>query len=372
MNPDATATPPLPPTGEPLRPAELFHDAGSANGRLPSSGSGLRSAEFRHGRELGWRRLEDMIDRVEKRGIGELSADEVRELPLLYRAAVSSLSVARSIVLDRNLLLYLENLSLRAYLTVYGPRVSITQSLGEFFRRDFPRSVRGMGRHFFLALAALIAGTVAGWLLVRGDMSWFNTLVPESLAGSRGPGSSREDLLNEELFAPWPGFTETFIVFANFLFRHNTMVGIFSFGLGFALGIPTLMLMAYQGLVLGAFLALHADRGLLIDFVGWLSIHGATEIPAILLCGAAGLVVAEKILFPGPLPRLESLARHGKKAAGVVAGAVALFFIAGIVEGGFRQLIAHTPTRFAFACVSGALWLFYFLRVGREDHERAD
>ena len=88
MNQEATATPPLPPAGEPLRPAELFHDVGSANGPVPSNGPGLRSAEFRHGRELGWRRLEDMIDRVEKRGIGELSADEVRELPLLYRAAV--------------------------------------------------------------------------------------------------------------------------------------------------------------------------------------------------------------------------------------------------------------------------------------------
>ncbi len=327
---------------------------------------GLRSAEFRRGRELGWRRLDDMVARIEKRGIGELSAEEVEQLPLLYRAAVSSLSVARGIVLDRNLLLYLENLSLRAYLAVYGPRVGIMQSMGAFFSRDFPRSVRTLGRHLALTLAALVVGTFAGYMLVRADMSWFTTLVPEGLAGSRGPGSSREDLLNEELFAPWPGFTETFIVFANSLFRHNTMVGIFAFGLGFTLGIPTLLLMAYQGVVLGAFIALHADRGLTVDFIGWLSIHGVTEILAILLCGAAGLVVAEKILFPGRLPRLENLARHGRKAAGVAAGAVVLFFIAGILEGGFRQLIANTPGRFALALATGALWLWYFLRVGKE------
>ena len=77
------------------------------------------------------------------------------------------------------------------------------------------------------------------------------------------------------------------------------MVGLLCFGLGFALGVPTLILLLYNGLTIGAFLALHVERGLGIEFMGWLSIHGVTEILAVLLCGAAGLVVAEKIVFPG-------------------------------------------------------------------------
>ena len=98
----------------------------------------LRSAEFRKGREEAWRRLDDILRRVESSGISALNADETQQLPLLYRAAVSSLSVARTIVLDRNLLLYLENLTLRAYLVVYGPRSGILQCMGGFFRRGFP------------------------------------------------------------------------------------------------------------------------------------------------------------------------------------------------------------------------------------------
>ena len=74
----------------------------------------LRSAEFRKSREHIWRALDDMIGRVEKHGVRELSPEEVRRLPLLYRATMSSLSVARHIALDRNLLRYLENLALRA------------------------------------------------------------------------------------------------------------------------------------------------------------------------------------------------------------------------------------------------------------------
>ena len=325
----------------------------------------LRSADFRRGREHVWRALDEMIDRVGKRGVGALSAEEVRRLPLLYRATMSSLSVARHIALDRNLLQYLENLALRAYLVVYGPRSGVLVCLKDFLRGGFPRAVRSMLPHLAVALAALLCGALAGYLLVRVDPDTFGLLVPGDLAGGRGPGSTREELLHEELFAPWPGFVHAFVVFADTLFRHNAMVGLLCFGLGFALGVPTLILLLYNGLTLGAFLALHVERGLGVEFMAWLSIHGVTEILAVLLCGAAGLVVAEKIVFPGRLSRLENLARHGRAAASAAAGAVLLFFAAGILEGGFRQLIASTPGRFGVALLTGAWWLFYFSRCGR-------
>jgi uncharacterized membrane protein SpoIIM required for sporulation len=216
----------------------------------------------------------------------------------------------------------------------------------------------------------MMAGVIAGYVLVISDISLFSVLVPEAVAGGRGPDSSASELMSEELFAPWPGFVMAFIVFANSLFRHNAVVGILCFGLGFALGVPTLMLIAYNGAVLGAFTALHAERGLAVDFIGWLSIHGVTEILAVLLCGASGLLVAEKILFPGWLSRVESLAIHGRQAAGIVAGAVALFFIASFLEGGFRQLIGNTPGRCAFAAATGVLWLWYFTRAGRRGELR--
>ena len=84
----------------------------------------LKSSEFRKGREASWRELEDLVGRVERRGVRALSLAELLRLPILYRAALSSLSVARTIALDRNLLLYLESVALRSFLAVYGPRAS--------------------------------------------------------------------------------------------------------------------------------------------------------------------------------------------------------------------------------------------------------
>jgi uncharacterized membrane protein SpoIIM required for sporulation len=327
----------------------------------------LKSSEFRRGREASWRDLDALLARVEKRGVGALSADELQRLPLLYRSALSSLSVARSIALDRNLLLYLEALSLRGFLVVYAPRMGLLEGVGEFLRRGFPAAVRAARWHILIAFLCIAAGGIAGFMLVLADEAWFSAVVPTALAGGRGPASTRAELLDGEIFAPWPGAARSFAVLANFLFEHNTIVGIMTFSLGIAAGVPTLLLLLYQGVMLGAFLALHYDRGLAVDFVGWVAIHGVTELSAIVLCGAAGLVVADNLLFPGRYGRLESVAQHGRLAAQVAIGAVLMFFIAAILEGGFRQLVQNTDLRFASGGMTGAAWLFYFLRAGRED-----
>ena len=321
----------------------------------------LRSAEFRKGREASWRELDDLVTRVEKRGISAVSAADLQRMPLLYRTVLSSLSVARSIALDRNLLRYLDSLSLRAYITVYGPRSGILSSFGQFLGRGFPAAVRTAGWHILISFLAILVGVVAGYMLVLTDEAWFVGFVPDSLAGGRGPSSTAKELHDGELFAPWPGFVDSFIVFANSLFRNNAMVGILAFGLGIFAGVPTLLLMVYQGLIMGAFLALHANRGLFVDCLGWLSIHGVTEIGAIVLCSAGGLMIAQNMLFPGRHTRIESLALHGRKAAGIAAGAVLMLFIAGLIEGGFRQLIDNTMARFAFAAVTAVLWFAYFM-----------
>lgn len=325
----------------------------------------MRSAEFRRGRESGWRRLDAIVTRIEQDGIRSLSSREAQELPILYRSTVSSLSVARAIALDRNLRLYLENLSLRAYLAVYGPRTGMAERIRAFATKGFPRAVREIRYHLLAATIILMAGLFAGYAMVWNDIDAYLMLVPSDLAGKRGPTSTAGELLADGLFAPYPGFVNSFLVFANTLFRNNALVGILSFGLSFAMGLPTLALLAYNGMMVGAFIALHAHKGLTYDCIGWLSIHGVTEILAILLCGAAGFAIAEKIVFPGRLSRLDNLVIQGRRSAGVVAGAVCMLFIAGILEGGFRQLVSNTEARYAIAVLTGSCWWLYFSRTGK-------
>ena len=56
----------------------------------------LKSRQFRLEREQTWVELEVLLDRVERSGVGALSAEDLHRLPALYRGVLSSLSVART------------------------------------------------------------------------------------------------------------------------------------------------------------------------------------------------------------------------------------------------------------------------------------
>jgi hypothetical protein len=167
---------------------------------LSAQGVPLKSASFRAERETSWRELEALLAKVQRGGMGALSARELSRLPILHRATLSSLSVARAISLDRNLLEYLESLGARAYLAVYGVRRHLLEALSDFFVRRFPQLVRKHWPHVLLGYALLLGGCWAGFALTRADPDRFYAFVDPALAAGRSPTSSTESL-REVLYA---------------------------------------------------------------------------------------------------------------------------------------------------------------------------
>ena len=324
----------------------------------------LKSTAFRAEREPAWQRLEELVTRAERNGLAKLSARELLRLPILYRAVLSSLSVARAISLDRNLLTYLESLSSRAYFLVYGGRSNAFVAIGRFLSHTLPEAVRAARWYVALSAFCLVLGVVVGYVLTIGNLDWFYTFVGESSAQGRNPAASTE-ALRRPLYLDGRGISERLTAFASFLFTHNARIGIMAFALGFALGAPTVLLLFFNGLTLGAFAGLYASRGLGYELWAWLLIHGVTELLAIVLCGAAGMMLGAAVLFPGEYTRLQNLARAGRRAAVVAIGAVLLFFVAALLEGFGRQLILDPTMRYLLAASTAALWALYFLRSGR-------
>src|SRR5678810_293496 len=104
-----------------------------------------------------------MCIRDSKKGLQNLGADALARLPHLYRATLSSLSVARSISLDRALVEYLENLVGRAYFIVYGTRQRLWRQMRDFFGWKLPVTVRKAKWHFLVAVVITIAAALASY-----------------------------------------------------------------------------------------------------------------------------------------------------------------------------------------------------------------
>lgn len=321
------------------------------------------SVRFRRERERTWTELEALVERCERGGIGSVGPERLTRLPVLYRATLSSLGVARANVLDKGLLDYLESLVARAYLVVYAPRRSFGAVLWRYLAVEFPAAVRAIRWHAATAALLLVLGTAIAWAMVERDPEAFYLFIAPEMSQGRDPSATTASL-RETLFGGGEHGL-ALVTFAIFLFVHNSSVGILTYGLGFVFGLPVVLLLFYNGMILGAMSALFHSRELGVEWWSWILPHGVTELTAIVLCGGAGLHIGHRVVFPGEHSRLHELAASGRRMAIVVAGAVGMLLLAGLVEGIFRQAITAVPVRYALAAVLACAWAVYFAAAGR-------
>ncbi|HEY5712998.1 MAG TPA: stage II sporulation protein M [Allosphingosinicella sp.] len=316
------------------------------------------SRRFRAAREGEWRALEEILTKAESKSVKALEDEDLLALPILYRGALSSLSVARETSLDLELITYLEGLCARAYFFVYGVRTSAWSRAGAFFRDDWPRAVRSLWRETLVSFLITLVGVLAGYYLVMADPTWYDSFVAPEMASGRNFSASAE-FLRSTIYQD----VETrrgLTFFATLLFTHNSQISVLCFALGFAFGVPTAMLLVYNGTTGGAMMALFASHGLGWQMGGWLIIHGSTEIFAIVLAGAAGFRIGWSVVFPGEESRMAAAAVAGREAALVMAGVVLMLFCAGLLEGLGRQLVTSDMARYAIGLTMLFLWCLYF------------
>lgn len=334
----------------------------------PTDASGFSTSRFRAEREADWIAFDTLLGRLETRGAKALSSDELLQLPILYRATLSSLSIARATILDKALLDHLEGLAMRGYFLIYGVRETRLSRLRRFFLYDWPAAVRAVWKETLIIALIITLGALTSWSLVAHNPEWYYNFVPEEMAGGRDPRATAEFLRSTLGHGKAGGEDQGALhVFATFLFTHNSRVSIMSFALGFAFGVPTMMLEYYQGIGLGAMLAVFSSKGLGVDFGGWLFIHGTTELFAAALSGAAGLRIGSAVVFPGARSRLQAAAEAGRTAGKVMVGVILMLLAAGLLEGFGRQLITDTVTRYAIGSLMLAFWLAYFYIPRREN-----
>jgi uncharacterized membrane protein SpoIIM required for sporulation len=130
--------------------------------------------------------------------------------------------------------------------------------------------------------------------------------------------------------------------FSAFLMTHNTRVSLFTFAMGFTWGIGTVVLLFYNGIILGATAIDFANAGESIFLLGWLLPHGAIEIPAILLAGQAGFILAGALIgWERRISLKKRLRIVAPQLVTLLCGLAIMLVWAGIVEAFFSQY--HEP-----------------------------
>jgi uncharacterized membrane protein SpoIIM required for sporulation len=253
---------------------------------------------------------------------------------------------------------YLESLSTRAYYVIYGSQQRLRDRVYGFFARDWPLAVQGAWKDLAVSSFVFALGILIGFVLVSNNPDWFYSFMGEQMASGRTPAAS-EEYLRDTLY----GYEKEdggLAAFAASLFSNNSGVSILAFALGFAFALPTIVLLLYNGLAIGAFIAVFTKKDLGFEVGGWLAIHGTTELLGIALAGAGGMLIGRAVAFPGEMTRMESMRSKAEQASIILGGVVVMMLVAGLIEGFGRQLIKNDWLRYGIGGTMFVFWILYF------------
>ena len=287
---------------------------------------------------LYWSELENELDRLEAKPESRLSLRHLERFHYLYQRASADLARIATFSAEPNTRFYLESLVGRAFGQIHETREKPyrLRPLHWFFT-NFPRAFRQHIRAFWISLLAIMVGAAFGGFTVVIDSNAKQILLPFS--NLQGDPSDR---VKKEESADADQLRGAKTSFSFLLMTHNTRVAIFTLALGMTWGIGTLVMLFYNGVILGAVAIDYVLAGETPFLLGWLLPHGAIEIPAILLAGQAGIVLAGALIGWGkPIPLRMRLRRISNDLMTLIFGIALMLVWAGIVEAFFSQY--HAP-----------------------------
>src|SRR5271168_4502539 len=292
--------------------------------------------------------LEALLDRVETGGAG-LSFEDTREMARLYRDCSARLAVQRSRGRDPEAVRYLNALCVRAF-TRLQVSPGRKQRLPDFFFADFPKVLAATARLQAVVAVLLLVGAIAGASVVAENPAALYDCVPSALY----PSGQLETLMDSpearaDFLARKPASFGFKSIFSAALFTHNLSVGVLAFAVGILAGIPTLIIVFYTGLTLGAFAWIFSRDAMWPLFWAWMLPHAIPELLAVTMCSTAGLLLGRAVMAPGRRSVPAALRAAGRPALEMVAVAIPLFVIAAFIESFIRQSTLSSPARFLAA-----------------------
>jgi uncharacterized membrane protein SpoIIM required for sporulation len=204
--------------------------------------------------------------------------------------------------------------------------------------REIPSAFRRERIAIAVAAGAFLFGVLFGSIAILVDPANGERLVP-AMFFTESPKERVEKIeRGEERIAN----VEDALLFGASLYTHNIRVSFLAFALGALTVVMGLVILFYNGVILGAVATLYILDDVSLFFFAWVGPHGALELPAIIFGGAAGLLVGRALLMPGSLSRGASLRRVLPSVWRIIIGAALTLVCAGIIEGSFSQFSAKT------------------------------
>jgi uncharacterized membrane protein SpoIIM required for sporulation len=258
--------------------------------------------------------------------ISQNKSKDPDKLSELFVEITEDLSYAKTFYPKRSVRVYLNYLAQKVFLTFSKSKTSFRETFVLFWKKNLPlemyRSRKAFLTSFLFFFVAVLVGAVSSYIdpdfsrIILGD--YYVDMTMENI--NKGDPMAVYKQMNEgEMFLE--------------ITINNIRVAFLVFIMGVFFSVGSAFLLVSNGFMLGAFQYFFYIKGLLLTSFLVIWIHGTLEISAIVIAGAAGIVMGNGLLFPGTLTRTQSLQIHAKRGINILLGTVPLFVVAGFLEG---------------------------------------
>ena len=281
-----------------------------------------------------------------------LDHKDLQELGLLYRQTASDLAIAREDITSSQLAAYLNSLLGRAHNLIYMGNKPKVAGIVRFYSETYPRIFRELWPQTLLAFAIFAVTGLAAFILTMRDPTFAHRLLGTHMMET----IEKREMWTHSIVTIKP-------LAASSIMTNNLSVAFATFASGITGGVGTVWMMVLNGLLIGVIGAATLQAGMAGQLWTFVVPHGVLELPAIFIAGGAGFEIARGMLFPGLLPRRESLARAGGRAAQLLLGTIPMLIVAGVIEGFLSPSETAAPLKFLFGAVMFAALVTYLMRA---------
>ena len=284
--------------------------------------------------------------------MGALDHKDLQELGLLYRQTASDLAIAREDITSSQLAAYLNSLLGRTHNLIYMGNKPKVAGIVRFYSETYPRIFRELWPQTLLAFAIFAVTGLAAFILTMRDPTFAHRLLGTHMMET----IEKREMWTHSIVTIKP-------LAASSIMTNNLSVAFATFASGITGGVGTVWMMVLNGLLIGVIGAATLQAGMAGQLWTFVVPHGVLELPAIFIAGGAGFEIARGMLFPGLLPRRESLARAGGRAAQLLLGTIPMLIVAGVIEGFLSPSETAAPLKFLFGAVMFAALVTYLMRA---------
>jgi uncharacterized RDD family membrane protein YckC/uncharacterized membrane protein SpoIIM required for sporulation len=276
-----------------------------------------------------WHEFQQLATRVSREGLDSLRAAELPDFAARYREIAADLARLRTYRADPSVIRRVERLVAAGHNALYR---DTERGFGRFWRtvaRECPAAVLEARGYVLVAFLAFAVPAAVGYRLLRERPEIAAEVLPDVMLERAEVGADRAARGERFVEVERSGRP----IAASGIIANNVRVAFYCFAGGVFLGVGSLVLLAFNGLQIGASAGHFANAGLLAYLMQFIMGHGALELFAIWVAGAAGFLLGKAVVAPGTLSRGDALVLAGRRAVRMIGAAVVCLVVAGIIEG---------------------------------------